>query len=130
MLGTSLLLCGCSRFLSGVHESSAIRVRMRGLAGPGAIYCGDNLLPNLIPKNNACAIGAMTEHAPFYIVWNIPTGSSMITRGIAMNRTGEMFMLSETHEPSGGHFTTTLCPAQSLVPDSTITTTSVLTCKP
>lgn len=128
-LGAALLPCGCSRNLAAIHESSAVRRRVRAIAGPNALNCGDNVFANLVPTNNACAIGAMTEHSAFYIVWNIPNGSATITRGIAMNKTGEMFMLSETHEPSP-KFTTALCPTPKLVLDPTVTTADVLTCNP
>lgn len=132
-LATLALLCGCSqfsKFLADAQKTSTIRQRVRAIAGPGAIDCGDNVLENLVRKNNACAIGALTERSAFYIVWNIPIGSSTITRGIAMNNTGEMFMTSETHEASGSKFAFTLCPSSKLVPDPTVTTAKVLTCNP
>ena len=132
-LSTLVLPCGCSqfsKFLTDAQKSGAIRQRVRAVAGHGAINCGDNLLPNLARKNNACAIGAMTERAAFYIVWNIADGSSTTTRGIAMNNTGEMFMTSETREGSGSKFTFALCPTPRLVRDVTVTTTEVLTCNP
>jgi hypothetical protein len=65
-----------------------MRHRLRLLAGPSAIDCGDSLFPNLVPKNNACAVGASVEHAPFYIRWEIHDGSSQEMRGIAMNSNG------------------------------------------
>ena len=130
LLTALALLNGCTRSLAAIQESSAVRQRVRAIAGANAISCGDNLFPSLVAKNNACAIGAMTEHAPFYIVWNIPSGSSSITRGIVMNQPGEMFMVSETREGSRSNFKIAVCPSQKLVPDATITTASVLTCNP
>src|ERR1700761_8166374 len=78
--------CGCSL------DSGRMRQQLHSLAGPGAIDCGDSLLPNLIPKNNACAIGATVEHAPFYIRWEIHNDAGRTMRGIAMNHVGQMFI--------------------------------------
>ena len=64
-LAELLFAFGCSNGATRMHQ------KLRTLAGPGAIDCGDSLFPSLVAKNNACAIGATVEHAPFYIRWEI-----------------------------------------------------------
>ena len=77
-------------------DGGRMHQKLRTLAGPGAIDCGDCLFPSLVAKNNACAIGATVEHAPFYIRWEIHDRAPRTMRGIAMNHIGQIFLVTET----------------------------------
>lgn len=119
-----LLACGCS------SDGGRMRQRLRSLAGSGAIDCGNSLFPNLIPKNNACAIGATVEHAPFYIRWEIHDRTPSVMRGIAMNHVGQMFIVTETVGTPDTELPVTPCDFPNLVPDKSITSINTLMCAP
>jgi hypothetical protein len=119
-----LLTCGCS------SDGGRMRQRLRSLAGPGAIDCGNSLFPNLVPKNNACAIGATVEHAPFYIRWEIRDHALSTMRGVAMTHTGQIFVVTETLGTPAGELEMTPCDSPNLVPDISVTSVSTLTCAP
>jgi hypothetical protein len=119
-----LFACGCTA------DGGRMRRRLRYVAGPHAIDCGDSLFPNLIPKNNACAIGASVEHAPFYIRWEIHDGASSTMRGIAMNNGGLMFLVTENLNDPEHELPLTPCSTPQLVPDPAVTSMKVLTCAP
>ena len=120
----TLFACGCAT------DGGRMRHRLRSLAGPGAIDCGDSLFPNLVPKNNACAIGASVERAPFYIRWEIHDGSSRRMRGIAMNSNGLMFMVTENFDDPAHGLPMIPCSTSQLVPDPSVTSIKLLTCAP
>jgi hypothetical protein len=119
-----IFACGCST------DGGRMRRQLRSLAGHGAIDCGDSLLPNLIPKNNACAIGATVEHAPFYVQWEIHDGASRTMRGIAMNSGGQMFVVTEKLGTPDSELPVTPCDSPNLVPDKSITSINTLMCAP
>lgn len=123
-LAALVFACGCST------DGARMRQRLRSLAGPGAIDCGSSLLPNFIPKNNACAIGATVEHAPFYIRWEIHDSASRSMRGVAMTPTGQIFVVTETLGTPAGELEMTPCDSPGLVPDPSVTSVSTLTCAP
>jgi hypothetical protein len=107
-----------------------MRRKLLLLAGPGAIDCGDSLFPNLVPKSNACAIGATVEHAPFYIRWEIRNDARKTLRGIAMNRVGQMFIVTEKLGTPDGELPVTPCDSPNLVPDKSVTSINTLMCAP
>ena len=104
--------------------------KLRTLAGPNAINCGDSLFRNLVPRNNACAIGAAVQHAPFYIRWDIHDGTTKTMRGIAMNSAGQMFIVTEKLGTQDAELPVTPCDSPTLVPDKTVTSINVLVCAP
>lgn len=116
--------CGCSNGATRMHQ------QLRALAGPDAINCGDSLFRDFVPRNNACAIGATVEHAPFYIRWEIHDGGSRTMRGIAMNRIGQMFVVTERLDTPDGALPVTPCDSPNLVPDKSITSIKTLMCEP
>ena len=123
-LSELLFAFGCSNGATRMHQ------KLRSLAGPGAINCGDGLLPNLIARNNACAIGATVEHAPFYIRWEIHDGASRTMRGIAMNSGGQMFVVTEKLGTPDGELPVTPCDSPNLVADKSVTSINTLMCAP
>jgi hypothetical protein len=124
VLAQLVLVSGCS------VDSGRMRRQLRSLAGPGAIDCGDSLFPTLVPKNNACAIGATVERAPFYVRWEIHDSVGRTVRGIAMNRVGQMFIVTEELGTPDGELPVTPCDSPNLVPDKSVTSTSTLMCAP
>lgn len=116
--------CGCSNGATRMHQ------QLRTLAGPNAINCGDSLFPYLVPKNNACAIGATVEHAPFYIRWEIHDSGGRTMRGVAMNRAGLMFIVTENLGTPDSELAITPCDSPTLVPDKSVTSVNTLTCAP
>jgi hypothetical protein len=124
MLSELLFTLGCSNGATRMHQ------KLRALAGPGAIDCGNSLLPTLVPKNNACAIGATVEHAPFYIRWEINDSAGRTTRGIAMNSVSQMFIVTEKLGTPDGELPVTPCDSPNLVPDKSVTSINTLMCAP
>ena len=107
-----------------------MRQQLRALAGPNAINCGDSLFPSLVPKNNACAIGATVEHAPFYIRWDINDSTGRTVRGIAMNSAGQMFVVTERLGTADSALPVTPCDSPNLAPDTSVTSIRTLMCVP
>jgi len=118
------LTCGCS------NGATRMRQQLRALAGPNAINCGDSLFPSLVPKNNACAIGATVEHAPFYIRWDINDSAGRTVRGIAMNSAGQMFVVTERPGTADSTLPVTPCDSPNLAPDTSVTSIRTLMCAP
>ncbi len=123
-LAELLFAFGCSNGATRMHQ------KLRTLAGPGAIDCGDSLFPSLVAKNNACAIGATVEHAPFYIRWEIHDRTPRVMRGIAMNHVGLMFIVTEKLGTPDAELPVTPCDSPNLVPDKSVTSINTLMCAP
>jgi hypothetical protein len=123
-LSELLFALGCSNGATRMHQ------RLRELAGPDAINCGDSLFPALVAKNNACAIGATVEHAPFYIRWEIHDHTPRVMRGIAMNHLGLMFVVTEELGRPDSDLAVTPCDSPNLVPDKSVTSINTLMCAP
>ena len=123
-LSELLFTLGCSNGATRMHQ------KLRALAGPGAIDCGNSLFPTLVPRNNACAIGATVEHAPFYIRWEINDSAGRTVRGIAMNGVSQMFIVTEKLSTPDGELPVTPCDSPKLVPDKLVTSINTLMCAP
>jgi hypothetical protein len=118
-------VCGCARSVE-----TPVFHKVRALAGRKAIDCGNALFAGMVAKNNACAIGAATEGAAFYIRWTIHDDQTTSARGIAMNPDGQMFMVSTSPNAAPGQLETVSCKSPHLAPDPTVTSVKVLTCTP
>jgi hypothetical protein len=123
-LSELLFALGCSNGAPRMHQ------KLRELAGPAAINCGDSLFPSLVARNNACAIGATVEHAPFYIRWEIHDRTPRVMRGIAMNSVGQMFIVTEKLGTPDGELPVTPCDSPNLVADKSVTSINTLMCAP
>ena len=123
-LAEFLLACRLLQWGGRMRQTTAFPCR------PAAIDCGDCLFPSLVAKNNACAIGATVEHAPFYIRWEIHDHAPRTMRGIAMTHTGQIFLVTETLGTPAGELEMTPCDAPNLVPDPSVTSVKALTCGP
>ncbi|HEY4008666.1 MAG TPA: hypothetical protein VGM11_00835 [Acidobacteriaceae bacterium] len=134
------MLSSCAALLSGCFGTDrSVFHQLRHLAGPRGIDCGVVLYPGHEAKDNACAIGAASENAAFFVHYIVKSGDGTVDRGVALTPSGRMLVVSDDPNADGIPLPAQVggkpikafaCVENRLAPDPAIRNETVLTCQP